>query len=101
LFHPSLSECGSVDIGAIGIEGMTSVITLVGFDKTVLEAIVQIPGSAFRMSRDAAVQAMQTEKAFRQIAQDYARFAVGQLLQTAACKASSRRTLLSLATDCA
>jgi hypothetical protein len=55
------------------------------------------------MSRDAAVQAMQTEKAFRQIAQDYARFTVGQLAQTARMQpaASSRRTLLSFATDCA
>jgi CRP-like cAMP-binding protein len=52
-----------VEVGAIGIEGMTSAITLIGFDKIVLEAIVQIPGSAFRMSRDAAIE---TERGRRQ-----------------------------------
>jgi CRP-like cAMP-binding protein len=75
----------SVEIGAIGIEGMTSVLTLLGLDKTVLEAIVQIPGAAFRMSRDDAMAAMDDDKAFRQILRDHAGFALGQLGQTAAC----------------
>jgi len=75
----------SVEIGAIGIEGMTSAITLVGFEKTILEAVVQIPGSAFRMSREAAIQAMEDDKTFSQIIHDHARFALGQIAQTAAC----------------
>jgi CRP-like cAMP-binding protein len=75
----------SVEIGAIGIEGMTSALTLLGFDRTVLEAIVQIPGSAFRMRRDAALEAMENDEAFRQIVRDHARFALGQIAQTAAC----------------
>jgi hypothetical protein len=73
-----------VEIGAIGL-GMTSAITLVGFEKIVLESIVQIPGSAFRMSRAAAIQAMEKDKAFHQVVHEEARFAVGQLAQTAAC----------------
>jgi CRP-like cAMP-binding protein len=81
----TMQDGRSVEIGAIGIEGMTSAITLVGFDKTVLEAVVQIPGSALRMSRDAAMQAMENDKAFSQIVHDYARFALGQIAQTAAC----------------
>ena len=68
----------SVEIGTIGIEGMTSAITLIGFERIVLESLVQIPGSAFRMSRDAAMQAMQQDKAFRQIVHDHARFLLGQ-----------------------
>src|SRR3974390_2721582 len=55
----TMKDGRSVEIGTIGIEGMTSTTTLIGFDRIVLESIVQIPGSAFRMSRDAAVQAMQ------------------------------------------
>src|SRR5262249_33908171 len=54
----------SVEIGAIGSEGMTSAVTLIGFDRIVLESVVLIPGSAFRMSRDAATEAMQEDKAF-------------------------------------
>ena len=55
----NMEDGRSVEIGAIGIEGMTSAITLLGFDKIVLDAVVQIPGSAFRMSRDAALEAME------------------------------------------
>src|SRR6516165_8707024 len=64
-----------VEVGVIGREGMTSAITLIGFDRIVLEPVVQIPGSALRMSRDAAIQAMQSDKAFDKIVHDYARFA--------------------------
>ena len=81
----SMEDGRAVEIGAIGIEGMTSAITLLGFDKIVLEAVVQIPGSAFRMSRGAALEAMEKHKAFHRIVHDFARFALGQLGQTAAC----------------
>jgi hypothetical protein len=80
-----MSDGRSVEIGAIGIEGMTSAFTLIGFYKTVLEAIVQIPGSAFRMHRDAALEAMEKDKAFRHIIRELVRFALGQIAQTAAC----------------
>jgi CRP-like cAMP-binding protein len=82
----TMSDGRSVEIGAIGIEGMTSALTLLGgFDRIVLEGVVQIPGSAFRMRRDAALEAMENDKAFRQIVRDHARFALGQIAQTAAC----------------
>lgn len=81
----TMTDGRSVEIGAIGIEGMTSVFTLLGLDKTVLESIVQIPGAAFRMSRDAAMTAMNKDEAFRQIVHEHARFALGQIGQTAAC----------------
>jgi CRP-like cAMP-binding protein len=81
----TMKDGRSVEIGTIGIEGMTNAITLIGFERIVLESIVQIPGSAFRMSRDAAIQAMQQDKAFHQIVHDHARFLLGQIAQTAAC----------------
>src|SRR6516165_995373 len=91
-----------VEVGAIGIEGMTSAITLIGFDKIVLEAIVQIPGSAFRMSRDAAIRAMQNDKAFRIIVHiTLASYSAKSHRLPRAMSASSGRTLLSVAADCA
>jgi CRP-like cAMP-binding protein len=81
----TMEDGRSVEIGAIGIEGMTSAITLMGFDRIALEAIVQIPGSAFRMARDAAIGVMRHDKAFSQVVQDHARFTLGQIAQTAAC----------------
>jgi CRP-like cAMP-binding protein len=81
----TLSDGRSVEIGAIGIEGMTSALTLLAFDRTVLDAIVQIPGAALRMSRDAALEAMEKDDAFRRIVRNIARFALGEIAQTAAC----------------
>lgn len=81
----TMTDGRSVEIGATGIEGMTSAITLVGFDRTILETVVQIPGSALRMRRDSALEAMEKDKAFRQTVHDHARFALSQIAQTAAC----------------
>jgi CRP-like cAMP-binding protein len=81
----NMADGRSVEIGVIGIEGMTSAITLVGFDRIVLEAVVQISGSAFRMSREAAIQVMENDKAFHRVVQNHARFTLGQIAQTAAC----------------
>lgn len=81
----TMEDGRSVEIGTIGIEGVTSAITLIGFERTVLDAIVQIPGSAFRMSRHAAVRAMERDKAFQRIIHNHARFHLGQIAQTAAC----------------
>jgi len=81
----TMSDGRSVEIGAIGIEGMTSALPFLAFDKTVLDAIVQIPGSAFQMSRHAAFEIIEEDRAFQQIVRGYARFALGQIGQTAAC----------------
>jgi CRP-like cAMP-binding protein len=81
----TMADGRMVEISAIGIEGMTSAITFVGFDNIVPEDVVLIPGSAFRMSRDDAMQAMEKDEAFHQMVHRQARFALGQLAQTAAC----------------
>jgi CRP-like cAMP-binding protein len=81
----TMSDGRTVEIGAVGIEGMTSALTLIGFDKTVLDFIVQVPGAALRMRPDEAMRAMENDEAFRQIVHDYGRFALGQIAQTAAC----------------
>ncbi len=81
----TMADGRSVEIGAIGIEGVTSALALIGSERTILEAVVQIPGSAFRMSRDAASEAMENDKAFRRAVYQYARFAIDQIAQTAAC----------------
>ena len=81
----TMADGRMVEISAIGIEGMTSAITFLGFDNIVLEDIVQIPGSAFRMTRDAAMQVMEKDKAFHEMVRRQARFALAQLAQTAAC----------------
>lgn len=75
----------TVEIGAVGIEGVTDPNALFGIDQALLETMVQIPGSAFRIEREILTREMAKDSAFRDIMQKYARFAFSQLAQTAAC----------------
>jgi CRP-like cAMP-binding protein len=75
----------TVEIGAVGIEGVTDPNALFGIDQALLETMVQIPGSAFRIEREVLKREMVKDNAVREIMQKYARFAFSQLAQTAAC----------------
>lgn len=75
----------TVEIGAVGIEGVTDPNALFGIDRALLETMVQIPGSAFRIDREILKREMAKDSAFRDIMQRYVRFAFSQLAQTAAC----------------
>jgi CRP-like cAMP-binding protein len=75
----------SVEVGGVGIEGMTDPSSLFGVETAVLDTVVQIPGSAFRIRRDILAQEMSVDPALSQLMQSYHRFAYGQLAQTAAC----------------
>jgi CRP-like cAMP-binding protein len=81
----TMQDGRTVEIGAVGVEGITDANALFGIGTAVLETIVQIPGSALRVRRDTLRQEMERDDALRIAMQDYARFAFGQLAQTAAC----------------
>jgi CRP-like cAMP-binding protein len=81
----TMQDGRSVEVGAVGIEGITDPNTLFSFDKSALDSIVQIPGSAFRVNRDALKREIDNDTVLRAIMQNYARFAYRQLAQTAAC----------------
>lgn len=74
-----------IEVGTVGIEGLTDPNALFGMDRAVLEAIVEIPVKAFRIRREILVEEMKKDIAFRALMQNYARFAFGQMAQTAAC----------------
>jgi len=74
-----------VEIGAVGVEGVTAPHALFGIDQAILEAMVQVPGSAFRIETDVLRREMVRDGAFAQLMQNYARFAIRQLAQTTAC----------------
>lgn len=75
----------SVEVGAIGIEGITDSAALFGVDVAVTETMVQVPGSAFRISRAFLGRQMEHDPALRRMMERYWRFAFGKLAQTAAC----------------
>jgi CRP-like cAMP-binding protein len=75
----------SVEIEAVGIEGITDPVALLGIDRAILDSVVQVPGSALRIGRDALGDAAAADAALRAMMQNYARIAMNQLSQTAAC----------------
>jgi len=81
----TLEDGRTAEIGAIGIEGVTNLLPLVGVDRAVLETIVQIPGTALRIGCDALMREMENDKALRYLMQNYVRFALSELARHIAC----------------
>ncbi len=75
----------SVEVGGIGVEGLTDANSLFGINTAVLDTIVQIPGEAFQVRREALQAQLAGDGALRQLVQTYARFGFSQIAQTAAC----------------
>ncbi len=75
----------AVEVGVVGIEGVTDPNALFGMDIAIIEAVVQIPGTAFRIQREQLAQVMAADDTLHKIMQQYNRFAFGQLAQTAGC----------------
>jgi CRP-like cAMP-binding protein len=75
----------TVEIGAVGIEGVTGAASLFGLDTAVLDSVVQIQGEAFRVRRDVLRQYVTRDDVLRAIFESYTHFAISQIAQTAAC----------------
>lgn len=75
----------SVEVGAVGIEGVTDSFALFGIDRAVVDSMVQIPGMGFSISREYLRHLMKKDHVLERVMQQYSRFAYGQLAQTAAC----------------
>lgn len=75
----------SVEVGAIGLEGITDSNALFGVDVAITETMVQVPGSALKVSRTFLSRELERDRDLRRMMERYWRFAFGQLAQTAAC----------------
>jgi CRP-like cAMP-binding protein len=75
----------TVEVGVVGPEGITDCNALFVSDRAVLDAMVQIPGSAVRISLPAMREIMTADAALQRMMARYSGFAIGQLAQTAAC----------------
>lgn len=74
-----------MEVGTIGIEGVTDVHAVFGTDDRFLEAVVQIPGVALRIRTNALKSAMRESQALRELMQGYLRLSLRQCAQLAAC----------------
>ena len=75
----------SVEIGAVGIEGVTDPSALFGIETAIVETIVQVPGTALRIPLEPLMNEMTGNPDFRGTIKKYVRFAISEIAQTAAC----------------
>jgi CRP-like cAMP-binding protein len=81
----SMQDGRTVEVGAVGIEGFSGCFALLSGEPAIFEAIVQLPGSAFRIACNVLRKEMARSEAFRSLVQRYLHFCLGALAQTAAC----------------
>lgn len=84
-FVKTMQDGRTVEVGAVGIEGVTDPNALFVVDRAIVDSLVQIPGSAFRIQRETLRREMAKDAILREMMRRYARFAIGQFMQTAAC----------------
>ena len=75
----------SVEIGVVGVDGVTGSCSLFGMNSAYLESVIQVPGTALRISRSVLLGEMAKNKALTEHIQRYAHFYVSAISQTAAC----------------
>lgn len=75
----------SAEVGAIGREGIVTPTGVFGGSRTVMEFVVEIPGSVLRLRYDDFRERLRSDEPFAEIIQRYAGLVMSQLAQTAAC----------------
>ena len=75
----------SVEVGGVGIEGLTSPSTVLALDTAALDSVVQIPGRAFRIKREILKRELERDPILLRLIEHYARYLLSQVAQTAAC----------------
>jgi CRP-like cAMP-binding protein len=81
----TLEDGTSIEVGALGREGMGGLSVLLGSDVTAHTGIVQAPGYAFRLRTEQACDAFQRLPAFQHKMLRYTRMLMSQIAVTAAC----------------
>ena len=85
-FVRTMRDGRTVGIGARGIEGVINSNALISsMDKAIVDYVVQIPGTAFRIRTNILRAEMARDDALREMMLKFARFSIGQLAQDAAC----------------
>jgi CRP-like cAMP-binding protein len=81
-----------IEMATIGREGCTGVQAVFGAKNSSAQLLVQIPGSAARMSRVAFTRAMESMPSFRNLMYAYARAFLEQVMVSVACNGAHSLT---------
>jgi CRP-like cAMP-binding protein len=74
-----------IEMATIGREGCSGVQAILGAKRSSVQLLVQIPGSAAKMSRVAFMQAMQSMPSFRSVMNAYVQAFLEQVMVSVAC----------------
>ena len=74
-----------IEMATVGREGFTDVQAVFGAKRSSVQLLVQIPGSAARMTRAAFARAMQSMPAFRSLMDAYVQAFLEQVMVSVAC----------------
>ena len=74
-----------IEMATVGREGFTDVQAFFGADRSSVQLLVQIPGSAAKMSRAAFTRAMQSMPSFRSVMEAYVQAFLEQVMVSVAC----------------
>ena len=74
-----------IEMATVGREGFTDVQGIFGAKRSSVQLLVQIPGSAAKMSRAAFMRAMQSMPSFRSLMEAYAQAFLEQVMVSVAC----------------
>jgi CRP-like cAMP-binding protein len=74
-----------VEIAAIGTEGTTEFVALVGMDRALVDMVVRIPGTAIRIRREDFIHEMENDEPLRHLMQSYVRFGLSEIARHIAC----------------
>jgi CRP-like cAMP-binding protein len=81
----NMADGSTIEVGMIGMEGMVGVAALLGGEIAAQQIIVQVPGTALRMSAALCKAAFDHSEAVRRIALRFTEAILNLSAQTAAC----------------
>jgi CRP-like cAMP-binding protein len=81
----SMRDGRTVEISAVGVEGLDDPSGLFNSDRAILESIVQIPGQALRIKRADLRKQVAENRELMRLMHGYVGLALGQIAQTTAC----------------
>ena len=81
----NMADGSTIEVGMIGMEGMVGVPALLGGEISAQQVIVQVPGTALRMSAALCKAAFDQSEAVRRVALRFTEAILNLSAQTAAC----------------
>jgi CRP-like cAMP-binding protein len=81
----NLQDGRTVEIAAAGIEGVANLLPFIGVESSILDVVVQMPGTALRIECHEVRQTLANDPAFLGVVQNYLRFGLSELARHIAC----------------